>query len=58
MTNTQSNTGLGGQNKGNNGGEGSQSQGGQGGNGACRQAFLPRASAPPPQDLAQIKETA
>ena len=33
MTNTQSNTGLGGQNKGNNGGEGSQSQGGQGGNG-------------------------
>jgi len=30
----------------------------EGGNGACRQTFLPRASAPPPQDAAQIKEAA
>ena len=30
----------------------------EGGNGACRQTFLPRHPALPPQDLAQIKETA
>jgi hypothetical protein len=30
----------------------------EGGNGACRQTFLPRHSALPPQDLAQIKEAA
>jgi hypothetical protein len=30
----------------------------EGGNGVCRQTFLPRHSALPPQDLAQIKEAA
>ena len=30
----------------------------EGGNGACRQTFLPRHPALPPQDLAQIKEAA
>jgi len=30
----------------------------EGGNGACRQTFLPRQPAPPPQDLARIKEAA
>ena len=30
----------------------------EGGNGACRQTFLPRQPALPPQDLAQIKEAA
>ena len=30
----------------------------QGGNGACHQTFLPRASAPSPQDLTQIREAA
>ena len=30
----------------------------EGGNGACRQTFTPRQLAPPPQDLARIKEAA